>query len=55
MLTTKKAEVILTEHDSNLRDKLVDKLTEEEAKDFVKFLLEVIVGGKNKVAADGNK
>lgn len=41
-MDTEKASAILQEHDYVKRDAMIDALTEEEAKVFCKFLLEVL-------------
>lgn len=42
MLTTQKASQITAEPDPDKRDEMVDLLTEEDAKDLAKFLLDFI-------------
>ena len=41
-MDTEKASAILQEHDYVKRDAMIDALTEEEAKVFCKFLLEIL-------------
>lgn len=41
-MDTGKASAILQEHDYVKRDAMIDALTEEEAKVFCKFLLEIL-------------